>query len=89
MENEIDQAIVDLGNKAKRIRESLDFMDVVEHIKGDLFKQFTKTNVGDVQSREDLHKLAYAVEYFEHKLAKYVDAAEHEIKTKTDEDEDA
>jgi hypothetical protein len=81
MEYEVNQEVVDLGNKAKRIRDNQDFKDVVAHIYADMFKQFRKTNIGSVEEREDLHKLTYAVELLEHKIAKYVEAAEYEIAT--------
>ncbi|MCZ7936668.1 hypothetical protein [Agrobacterium salinitolerans] len=88
MENEINQAVVDLGLKAKRVQENQDLKDVLEHIYADLFKQFRKSNIRDMEEREDLHKLAYAVEYLEHKIAKYIEAGEHEIKTKAEVDDD-
>jgi hypothetical protein len=84
MENEINQEVVDLGSKAKRIRDNQDFKDVVEHIYEKMFRQFRKTNIANAAEREDLHKLTYAVEYFEHTIQKMVEAAEYEIKTHED-----
>ncbi|UXS04523.1 hypothetical protein [Agrobacterium tumefaciens] len=83
MENEINQAVVDLGLKAKRLKENQDFRDVLDHMYADLFKQFRKTNLKSVEDREDIHGLSYAVEFLEHKIGKYIEAGEIEIKTKT------
>lgn len=88
MEDEINQAVVDLGQKAERLQANPDLRDILDHMYADLFKQFRKSNVSDVEGREKLHTLSYAVEFLEHKIASYIDAGKHEIKTKTQVDDD-
>jgi hypothetical protein len=88
VENEINYELVQLGQKAKRILESEDFKDVMAQIQADLFKQFRKTNFADAENREDIHQLSYAVDLLEAKFNSYANAADYEIKTKKEVEDD-
>lgn len=80
MEREKDQAVIDLGNRAKRLTENEDFKVVIEKLKVDLFSQFTKTNIADSEDRENLHKLTYAISYLEKRIEKFISLAKYELR---------
>ncbi|WVT74012.1 hypothetical protein QM996_02540 [Sinorhizobium chiapasense] len=75
----MNQEIIALGQNAKRVLEMAEFKATIEEVRKELFDQFRKTNVSDVDQREDLHKVMYACDLFVARLEKYVETAESEI----------
>jgi len=71
--------IIGRGDNARHVLKLPEFATTMEAVKADLFKQFTQTNVAQVDDRENLHKIAYALDLFVKKLEAYVQQADYEL----------
>lgn len=77
----MNQETIARGQNAKRVLDMPEFKATIEEVRKEIFDQFRKTNVGDAEQREDLHKIAYACDLFVARLQKYAEQAEFEIKS--------
>lgn len=73
--------LVARGQNAKRVLDLPEFKNAIGEVQKDIFDQFKRTNVMDADKREELHRVAYAVDLFVAKLEKYHAEAEYEIKS--------
>lgn len=67
-----EKEIYDRADRAKRLRENEDFIQIVSAVKTDLFAQFCTTNVLDTERREELHRISYAIDLMKKKIENYI-----------------
>lgn len=72
--------IITRGQNAKRVLETPEFKSTLDEVRRDIFDQFKRTNVMERSEREEIHRIAYAVDMLVAKLEKYWEIAEYEIK---------
>lgn len=77
----MNHELVARGRNAKRVLDLPEFKNAIGEVQKDIFEQFKRTNVMDAEAREELHRVAYAVDLFVAKLEKYHAEAEYEIKS--------
>ncbi|QRM54740.1 hypothetical protein [Sinorhizobium sp. BG8] len=75
----MNREIIERGQTAKRLLESPEWKACLEYLDRDLIAQFRKTNVNEVNEREDIHKVMYWSDLFSDRLSKYVEKAETEV----------
>ncbi|SCX36030.1 hypothetical protein [Agrobacterium rosae] len=71
--------IIARGKNAERVLEIPELSQTLEAIRMDLFDQFRRTNIVEVEAREDLHRISYALDLFEKKIASYVSQMKFEL----------
>lgn len=67
------------GQQAKRILDMPDFQAITNEVRKDLFDQFRKTNVSNIEERERIHQIAYAFDLLDKQLQQYVSEAVFEL----------
>lgn len=73
------EEIIARGIRATNVLENYDFKTIIADVEQDLFKQFRKTNVDELNKREETHRLAYTIDLLKAKLQKYVNESKIEI----------
>lgn len=74
------QDIIARGQDAKRVLEMPEFKNTLEEVRLDIFNQFKRTTMLQVEEREAIHGIACALDMFVAKIEKYWSTAEYEMK---------
>lgn len=68
----IPHEVLRLSEAASRLKDNADFNLITSEIRKELFASFSKTNVPDVEAREEIHRLSYTLDLIEKRMEKYI-----------------